>query len=545
MAYNIASGCIGCDSCRPQCPTGAIGVDNGHYWINPVLCNNCEGHYDKPQCVAVCADDLPVPYQAKKGRAKIVDDRPATSNDLFLNGRNNPFSSAIVIWEACNLLSQRASLNWEEEDGALSYQRPVYQGRGLVTLRLMNSATVKPPVVLSGEKAIAAIESLDIRSACLNLIFAAHATALDRPWEQVFTIDDLQIESYLGLDKRKDLTKPAKLTLIKELVQQVCRVSCIINWSQQGRIRGFSVEQSPLWNLLQIKHHFQQDDLGCKHLVGLTFQIRAGMWTKYFLNRQGCKEQTAFYQYGTLPKSLLTNIMSIWQQHEGSARMMLWLLFKMRLGREQRITVPTLMRIAYGEERVVQAASQRDDRKHLLKTFENDLAVMSHYGLKPVFDPITYPLEIQPLWAKLEGLPEDADEAVEFWINDANRDVRLTDAGPRGKWNSLMNARILTFQLPPDWDVGTEGDRKRQRKSPTHQSGSSKRKSSGQTNKLKSVPVMSGEEIATARKVRGLSQRDLAERTGKSQSWIRDIENGRFRVKATDQALLRKVLDIG
>jgi ribosome-binding protein aMBF1 (putative translation factor) len=41
-----------------------------------------------------------------------------------------------------------------------------------------------------------------------------------------------------------------------------------------------------------------------------------------------------------------------------------------------------------------------------------------------------------------------------------------------------------------------------------------------------------------------LSQRTLAEKTGKSQSWIRDIEKGRFQPKEEDQRLLRKVLEL-
>jgi hypothetical protein len=70
---------------------------------------------------------------------------------------------------------------------------------------------------------------------------------------------------------------------------------------------------------VEIQNHFQDDDLGCKHLVGLTFKVRAGLWAKYFLNQQGYKKYTAFYQYGILPKSLLSTVMSIWQQHEGTA----------------------------------------------------------------------------------------------------------------------------------------------------------------------------------------------------------------------------------
>jgi DNA-binding transcriptional regulator YiaG len=317
---------------------------------------------------------------------------------------------------------------------------------------------------------------------------------------------------------------------MKNMVQQACSLMISINWPQQGRIRGFSVQQSRLWHLVEIQHHFQEDNLGCKYLVGLTFKIRAGNWTQYFLNKQGCKDRTAFYQYGNLPKTLLTTVMSIWQQHEGTARLMLWLLFKTKMGKEQRITVPTLLRVAYGEEKVTLACKQREERKRLLRTFENDLEVLNHYGMKPVFDPVTYPLAIQPLWAKLVDIPEDPDEAIEFWIKDGGGNTRLTDTGPRGKWNLLMNARILSFELPPDWEQQVSKSEKQQRTA---------------KNKIKTkttVGYLLGEQILQARKNLNLSQRELAKMTGKSQSWIRDLENGRLKAKLEDQVLLRKLL---
>jgi DNA-binding transcriptional regulator YiaG len=366
----------------------------------------------------------------------------------------------------------------------------------------------------------------------MHLIYAAHATALEKPWQQEFLINDRQIEEYLGLDKRKDLSKAFKLALIREIALQPCLITASIDWPKQGKINGFSVSGTRLWHLLEIQHHFQEDELGCKYLVGLTFKIRAGTWAQYFLNKQGCKERTAFYQYGILPKSLLTNVMSIWQQHEGAARMMLWLLFKAKMGKEQRITVPTLMRIAYGEEKVALATQMREERKRLLKTFESDLECLHHYGIKPIFDPVTYPPEIQPLWAKLSELPDDADDALDFWINDGGNDSRITDIGPRGKWNSLMNARILWFELPVGWEQQNSEEDKKKR-----------------TNRIKKTKqieqvVLSAEQILAARKRQGMSQRDLAKMTGKSQSWIRDLEKGRLSAKLEDQALLRKVLGL-
>ncbi len=528
MPYTIPNkNCDGCDNCRPQCPTGAIKIENNEYWIDPCLCNNCEGYYPEPQCVIACPTNSPILWQAKKGRCK-VEVREPTSPNLFSNGKNHPFASAIVIWEACNLLAQRKSLQWQTDaTGNLHYSRQVNQGRGAISFQLQDSFQVS-----NRAKNLPTIENLDLRAACIHLIFAAYATTLDQPWEQEFSIDERQFEAYLGLEKRKDLNKITKLCLIKNIVQQACSLVVSIDWQARGKVPGFSVTESPLWHLTDIHHHFQEDEQGCKYLVGLTFKVKAGLWAQHFLNKQGCKERTGFYQYGTLPKTLLTTVMSLWQQHEGAVRLMLWLLFKTKMGREQRITVPTLLRVAYGEEKINLASRLRDERKRLLRTFENDLEVLNHSGVKPIFDPVTYPIEIQPLWAKLVDIPEDPDEALEFWINDGGGDHRLTDSGPRGKWNMLMNARILSFELPPEWEnISADAEKK-------------KRRNVRSKKTVKTTDNLLAEQVSQARKSINISQRELAKLTGKSQSWIRDVENGRLKPKPEDQALLRRVLNI-
>ncbi|ABA23859.1 transcriptional regulator, XRE family [Trichormus variabilis ATCC 29413] len=530
MPYAITNRCIQCANCVPLCPQGAIKVIDGDYWIDPSLCNNCED-YLEPQCVICCPANSPIPSQPKKGRYKL-DDRKVPSPELFADGKSHPFASAIAIWELCNVLAQRQSLPWEtDESGEVYYQRQINRGKGAIAFRVTDSVQSEPSAILKGAKALSTIKTFDIRAACMHLLYAAYATNLDEPWEDEFTINDQQIEQYLGLDKRKDLSKITKLNLIKELAQQPCRIIASINLPAQGKIKEICLENSRLWHLLNIQHHFQEDESGCKYLVGLTLTIKAGEWAQYFLNRQGCKERTAFYQYGTLPKFLLTTIMKIWQQHEGAARMMLWLLFKIKLGKEQCITIPMLMKVAYGERRIQQVALQPENRQRLLKIFESDLEVLNHYGMKPIFDPVTYPLEIQPLWSKLADIPDDGEAAIDFWIHDGNNENRLTDAAPRGKWNRLMNARILYFEMPPEWKKLLTKPKKKQRIS------------HNKTN-LKPPITLSTEFIIEARKKLGLSQRDLAKLTGKSQSWIRDIENGRFQAKLEDQMVLRKALGI-
>jgi ferredoxin len=58
MAYKIiTSQCTACSACEPECPNVAIREKNGTYVIDPKKCTECLGHFDEPQCVAVCPVD--------------------------------------------------------------------------------------------------------------------------------------------------------------------------------------------------------------------------------------------------------------------------------------------------------------------------------------------------------------------------------------------------------------------------------------------------------------------------------------------------------
>lgn len=441
-------------------------------------------------------------------------------------------ASSAVVWEACNVLAQRQSLLWQaDEDGHLSYTKYLLRRRAKLKVWLATDLEQVSPALLPYEEGMAYLEGMDLRSACLHIIYAAHAMNLECPWEEDMIISDRQIETYLNLDKRKDLTRQDKLMLINTIVQQPCRLVCAVEWPRQGRIPGFTLEPDRLWHLVSVHPHVQEQASGAYQVEGLTFRIRAGRWAEYFLNRNGCQEKWAFYQYTALPKFLLETVMSIWQQHEGAARMMLWLFFKTKLGRSQPIMVSTLLRIAYGQEKLDRAFVNREERKRRIRTFENDLEVLHNAGFKPVFDPQTYPPAIQPLWARLQDLPEDSEAALDFWIDDGGKSRRLTDPAPRGKWRMLYNARIAGFTLPTDMEQRLDAfeEQKQQR---------SRKRSSSPPSSL------TGAEVSAGRKRKGLNQRQLAELMGKSQSWVRDIENGRLQARPPDQKRLRQVLDL-
>ncbi|NEZ54991.1 helix-turn-helix domain-containing protein, partial [Adonisia turfae] len=83
------------------------------------------------------------------------------------------------------------------------------------------------------------------------------------------------------------------------------------------------------------------------------------------------------------------------------------------------------------------------------------------------------------------------------------------------------------FELSEDWQqtVHRRAPKRRRRKSQSDPLG-----------------TLSGHAIKAARQRQNFSQRALAERLGKSQSWVRDVEKGRFNISSVDHVRLQQAL---
>jgi ferredoxin len=53
MAMKITDECIECGACVAECPTNSI-TEGTPYLIEATTCVECVGHFDSPQCSAVC-----------------------------------------------------------------------------------------------------------------------------------------------------------------------------------------------------------------------------------------------------------------------------------------------------------------------------------------------------------------------------------------------------------------------------------------------------------------------------------------------------------
>lgn len=58
MPYRIVTAlCTACGACEIECPSSAIGPAGAAFRIDPLLCTECAGRFETPQCASVC----PVP----------------------------------------------------------------------------------------------------------------------------------------------------------------------------------------------------------------------------------------------------------------------------------------------------------------------------------------------------------------------------------------------------------------------------------------------------------------------------------------------------
>lgn len=434
-----------------------------------------------------------------------LGERPKTNPALFDRGSLTKVTSSLPIWEASNILTQRQQLPWTTDpDGKLIYSREVNDGQGAICFWVADDTEEEHPAALAGAAALAVIDTFDIRAACIHLILAAHASQMERPWEEELVIDDRQIEAYLGLQRRTDKNRREKLALIEEIVKQPCKITTLISWPRHGKRKGFTVEEGRLWHLLGTRHHYQQDIFGNKELTGMSFVVKAGLWAKYFLNEETAQEQELPVNPGVLPKSLLESVMSIWQHRAGAARLMVWLLFKAQFSPRHPLPVRTLLEVAYGVERVHNAQSDNQLRKKLTNTWDEDLLALHDRGWQITFDAETYPVEIQP-----SGFGRD------------------TTRRPRGFFDQLLKAQLLVAP-PESWDTANLPSGEVAEESVEIEPAVSK---------------LTPEEIKSLRAEKGWSQRKLAMLTGISQGLISMMENGSRTITADNELILRRTFD--
>ncbi len=460
------------------------------------------------------------PTQPKLSGFPHIEARPKPSPPLFSQRKTAAMATALPIWEASSILTQRKHLPWHNDpDGKLFYAKDIGNGQGAIHFWVTEDLEAEHPATLAGAAALAVIDTFDIRAACMHLIYAAHAAQLEKPWEQELIIDDQQIEAYLGLKKRTDKNKQEKLALIAEIAKQPCKITTFISHPKHGKVKGFTVEEGRLWHMLGTRYHYQADLFGQPTLAGITFVVKPGLWARHFLNEAGRREKIAYCQQGLLPQNLLESVMSVWQHREGAARLMVWLLFQTQYSQRSPLSVAVLMEIAYGHSKVQQATERSDLRKKLASTWDEDLLALHDRGWQLQFDPETYPLEIQPLGFGRTNNQRprgffDRLLAAQMWIKPAiaREDSMITLDPPIPVTSPAEGPAIVASQVSEPWNDSSDAP-------------------------------WTGSLVRQLRTAKGWSQRKFAALTGISQGLISMMETEERSISAESAAIFRRVFD--
>ncbi|MDR4471107.1 MAG: 4Fe-4S dicluster domain-containing protein [Nitrospira sp.] len=100
MGASITDECISCGACLPECPNEAIfetpkrtpkakgnhvgdgqGVGDNIYVITHDRCTECVGHFDEPQCAAVCpVDNCCIQIRPTRKQIEVLLDKAKSLN---------------------------------------------------------------------------------------------------------------------------------------------------------------------------------------------------------------------------------------------------------------------------------------------------------------------------------------------------------------------------------------------------------------------------------------------------------------------------------
>lgn len=491
------------------------------------------------------APSPPSGVQSKQSGRPPTRALPPTAVPLFTNKPYEMMATGAPVVSATQAYLKTP--NWNEyEPGRLYYQRPFGKQR-YIEFYILNQQGGQPESI-SQQAEQEIIERYGVMAARLHAVFATYAAAAQQPWNTPFVLRGSDLIKTLQVYRTKQLNKAAKLKAIADLALVVGTLGAVIHW-YEGDLDLCVRERSLLWNV-SVQEYGQANLWGdWTELHEVIIRVQPGLWTYNFLNAEGERRKTALYQYGLVPQKLFDL-----NPHRSSlaTSLGLYLVQNSRAHKNGLYSVHRLLQSVLPEAEM--AATLRDRRAawKLKDSFDNSLLLLRDtLGVQLDFDPDTYPLWLRPVWT----LPDDL---AQLPLPERNQRLlgqkRLPDHALHRYW--LQG--LLTLKLPGTTQEGLDLFRDNlgtPPSSPTPESAAPvrvspprRRKTGRETQPPASqvadsppppllepssrrmarrppvAPVLTGAMVRAARKQQGMSQTTLAQKMGRSQSWVRDLE---------------------
>jgi hypothetical protein len=347
-----------------------------------------------------------------------IEKQPIKNTGLFNSKNFEKVATGYPI-----ITGAQALINNQWKDGEYPYWRKLI-GDGFIEHQIVrqNPETTRIELV-PGKAAWEIIQQFGPEAAYIFLIFAAHATDLEKPWEGHIQIKGSSLIKLYGWDKRTDLTLGKKLKRIGSLVELVCRLSVCISNIDIGK-RRYNIATSAMWLLEELEYSGQlaltvdseNPDLNTYHPEEpdeLIIRVRPGSWTEKFFSEHGQQEREALRQYGYLAKSTLQ--INPYRRRL-AAKLAIFLTVMSRIQPNGQYEVGTLLKALESESILEEIQEDKDKRNKIIDQWDSALLTLQQLGWEIKFDPETYPEKIRPAWSLTEGSPTHTQARPSNWM---------------------------------------------------------------------------------------------------------------------------------
>ncbi len=466
--------------------------------------------------------DLPPPQRGSK-RIRKPRNLPKTERPLFENSPIERMATGAPAISATQAYLKSLKWRGDEEDG-LYCQKVFGKGR-CIEFYILNHQLHQPEFIT--HKAQQEIyHRYGVIAAKLHAVFASYAIRQKEPWKEPFTLLGTDLLDLLELHKGNKLRKTQKLKALAALAHIVGTLGVSIQW-EEGNLDLCIREQGLLW-IVQVTEYGQKNlfgEIALDNLYEVVITVQPGLWTRNFLNKKGEQERKALYQYGFINQEVFGLDP---HKHPLAVALSLYLLQNRRAHESGRYSILTLLEAVMSTVEIEAIRRVKQYRSRFIKKFYSVLETLTEIGFRFRFSE-SFPKAVRPVWAKLPD--EDEDELDP--VANAPKDERL----PQGFFDSWLNG-VVIITTPPNIESAVKEFEQRKAKTAKRMASAWSTEScqSRESNERQvdyaqfQVPFtqsapLTGAMVQQARLAIAMSQTELARAMGRSQSWVRDIEN--------------------
>lgn len=382
------------------------------------------------------------------------------------------------------------------------------------------------------------LDRYGVMAARLHAVFATYAARQHEPWKEPFNLRGTDLIKTLGLHRTNRMNKSQKLKAVADLAWIVGTLGAVIHW-YEGNLDLRITRKSPIWTILYVEEFYQPELIQeTAELTEVIIRVMPGAWAEKFLNKVGSQQRKALYQYGFINQEVF-NLDH--HKQELAAALALYLTQNRRYHSDGNYRIQTLLSAVMSIQDIELIRRNRLKRSRFIKRFYSVLEALTEIGFTFRFSE-SFPQALRPAWAMLPNENEGELDPVAT----APKDERLP-GGFFDTWltccvsitaPSNIEAAVKEFEQKNTETAKRISTRREIKSSQLKESNEDQSEQEHSLGPSTQPDALTGAMVQQARFAIGMSQTELGHAMGRSQSWVRDIEN-----KLKDQSVSPKYVE--